>query len=130
MNIVSKIYHWYQYLYYRLYWWNLKTWGESDMPQYNALLGVTFLVYLNLFALIVFFGEMIGANVVNSIGNIYIAIVGVIGCTMNYFLFLYQKQYLQIAEKFSGESVKERRMKALLLWCYVVLSFILPFALL
>ena len=36
-----KLFRFYRYLYYMLYSWNLKTWGENDVPEWNALFGVS-----------------------------------------------------------------------------------------
>ncbi|MDG5800164.1 hypothetical protein QA597_07370 [Marinilabiliaceae bacterium ANBcel2] len=52
----------YRYLYYRLYSWNLKTWGEKDLPQWNALFGVSFMMFLNL-GLLGFLLQLLGVNI-------------------------------------------------------------------
>ena len=48
----SRILRAYRYLYFRIYSWNLRVWGESDLPQLNALFGVSFLICLNVLSLI------------------------------------------------------------------------------
>ncbi len=45
----------YKYLYFRIYSWNLKKWGENDMPEWNAVLGVSFTMFINLFVLVLLF---------------------------------------------------------------------------
>ena len=39
----------YRYLYASLYVWGLRTWGQKDGPQYNAMLGLSALGVINAF---------------------------------------------------------------------------------
>ncbi|WP_282918339.1 hypothetical protein [Porphyromonas macacae] len=38
----------FKYMYYRLFTWNLKKWGRYDDPQGNALIGVSFMMFVHL----------------------------------------------------------------------------------
>ena len=49
----------YKYIFYRIYSWNLKTWGKKDTPEWNAVIGVSFMMFINLFFLALLY-EFVG----------------------------------------------------------------------
>jgi hypothetical protein len=114
----------YEYLYYRLYSWNLKTWGQSDLPQWNALFGVSFMMLLNI-SLIGLLLQLFGVNI--FLGDelpkreIVILMLGLF--VLNYFLFIHKSNYKTLANKLKKENTKRRRVNTLLLWLYTMLSF-------
>ncbi len=116
----------YKYLYYRLYSWNLKTWGESDMPQWNALLGVSFMMFLNL-SLLGILIQFLGLNIFSKNDlpkkEIIILMLGLF--VLNYFLFIQKAKYLTLIKELKKETPKKRRMNTVLLWLYIILSFAL-----
>jgi len=118
----------FRYLYYRLYSWNLRQWGDQDLPQFNALLGVSFLIYLNILAL----GEVIFVlfssflPTFNTFVKIFILIVGYMLLLLNFFLFVYKKKYKEIAERFNNETKTDRNRRSVILWLYVIFSFCVP----
>lgn len=119
----------YKYLYYRIYSWQLWAWGETNQPQLNALLGVTFLIYLNVYTLLVGINLVTGFSIIEqlSIGKLkLIILMGVIGI-VNYFIFLHNGKYKQIAKQFKKESEAKRRRNFYLCLVYVVLSFAICF---
>ena len=121
-----KVLKLYKYLYYRLYSWNLKTWGMEDAPQWNALLGVSFMMFLNLLLL----GHVLQYFDVNiflreETPKKEAVAIGVILLGINYFIFIYKNKYKVIENQFKKETKWQRRKNALLLWLYVILSFAL-----
>jgi len=118
----------YRYLYYRLYSWNLKTWGKRDGPEWNAVFGVSFMMFLNLF-FICSIPELFGVDILfkYELSNKIIIAISIIILGFNYFVFLYRKKYELLKKEFSHESIKERSRNLLLLWVYTFLSFLLPF---
>ena len=97
----------YKYLYYRLYSWNLKTWGESDMPQWNALLGVSFMMFLNL-SLLGILIQFLGLNIFSKNDlpkkEIIILMLGLF--VLNYFLFIQKAKYLTLIKELKKETIK------------------------
>jgi hypothetical protein len=84
----------FKYLYYRLYSWNLNTWGENDLPQWNALFGVSFMMFLNLgFAGLLL--QLLGVNIFlrNELPKMELAIVMLSLFVVNYFQFIYKANY-------------------------------------
>jgi len=116
----------YRYLYYRLYSWNMKAWGESDLPQYNAMLGVSFMMILN-------FGIIAGILDMFGVFNIFIEktpkkeliLFFLIVTVLNYFWLVHNGKYKQIAKEYKNEPKNKRLRNALLLWLYVVMSLVI-----
>lgn len=116
----------YKYLFYRLYSWNLKTWGENDLPQWNALFGVSFMMFLNLG----FFGlllQFFGVNIFlrNELPKKEVVIIMLSLFVLNYFLFIHKGNYRSITKELKKESPKNRRANTVLIWLYFVLSLAL-----
>jgi hypothetical protein len=116
----------YKYLYYRLYSWNLKTWGESDLPQYNAMLGVSFMMILN-FSIIAGILDMFGiVNIfVEETPKKELVLFFFAVTVLNYFWLVHNGKYKQLGKKYKNESKNVRLRNTLLLWLYVVLSFVI-----
>ncbi|MGD9929454.1 MAG: hypothetical protein AB7U05_05515 [Mangrovibacterium sp.] len=116
----------YRYLYYRLYSWNLKTWGEKDIPQWNALFGVSFMMFLNL-GLVGLLLQAFGMNIFqrNELPKKELIVIMVGLFILNYFLFIHKGNYLTITKELKKETLKKRQANTFLIWLYVVLSFAL-----
>jgi hypothetical protein len=114
----------YRYLYYRLYSWNLKRWGEKDLPQWNALFGVSFMMFLNL-GLVGLLLQAFGLNIFQRDElpkkELIVLMVGLF--ILNYFLFIRNGNYLSIVKELKKESSNKRKANTFLIWLYVVLSF-------
>jgi hypothetical protein len=117
----------YKYLYYRIYSWNLKRWGSNDIPHWNALFGVSYMMLSNVFIVgaileiygIEFFDDQSIRQLIICLANLILII--------NYFCFVFNKKYLKISKEFSNEDKRKRNLNALLLWVYAIITFLLPF---
>lgn len=116
----------FKYLYYRLYSWNLKAWGEKDLPQWNALFGVSFMMFLNL-GIVGLLLQLFGINIFlrNELPKMELAILMLSLFVVNYFQFIYKVNYRSITKELQKESAEKRRINTVFLWLYVVLSFAL-----
>ena len=116
----------YRYLYYRLYSWNLKTWGEKDIPQWNALFGVSFMMFLNL-GLLGLLLQLLGVNIFlrDELPKKELVIIMISLFVLNYFLFVHKGNYRSIVKELKKESPEKRRANTILIWLYVILSFAL-----
>lgn len=114
----------YKYLYYRLYTWNLRTWGESDFPQYNALVGVTFMMFLNL-SLIGIILQFFGVNIFLRDETPKLEIISIMLSlfAFNYFQFVYKSKYIILAKLLKREDLRRRRWNTLFIWLYTIISF-------
>jgi uncharacterized protein YhhL (DUF1145 family) len=109
-----------------LYSWNLKIWGENDLPQWNALFGVSFIMFLNLGFLSLLF-QFFGVNIflLDPLPKTEIVIILLSLFVINYFLFIHNGNYLFISKELKKESPKNRRTNTILLWLYIIISFAL-----
>ncbi len=114
----------YRYLYYRLYSWNLKKWGEKDIPQWNALFGVSFMMFLNL-GLLGLLLQLLGVNIFlrSERPNTVLVSIMIILFVLNYFRFIHKSNYSSILKALKNEAPEKRRVNTILIWLYVILSF-------
>ena len=115
----------YKYLYYRLYTWNLKKWGERDLPQFNALFGVSFMIILNI-GILVGILDLFGFNFIrDETPKVGIVILGFLILGLNYFWLVKNEKYKRITKEFEMESKNKRLRNTLFLWLYLILSFVI-----
>lgn len=121
----------YRYLYYRIYSWNLRTWGKADLPQLNALLGVSALLYFNLLSIEIIIQLTSGFGVIVKLGitKIHAVFVAFALLATNYFLFLAKGRYLRLEREFGGEPPAPRKRGTIYSTIYVLGTLTLFFAL-
>lgn len=112
-----------RYLYFRIYEWNLRKHGESDFPQYNALLGTSFLMLMN-FLSIPLIVDHLGIMVIApaTFRNLVIALMPTT-LVLHYLLLFRGGRYRTIQREFANEAANSRRRGTIAVWSYVVLSF-------
>jgi preprotein translocase subunit SecG len=96
----------YRYFYYRNYAWYLRKWGESDLPQYNAMFVVAFLFFINLLNLRIAIEFMLGYRLFESSGKDGPYVIAVLAAVLliHYFLLVQNGKYRKIAKEFRNES--------------------------
>lgn len=117
----------YFYIYARLYSWNLRKWGKSDSPETNAVLGVSFLQFLNINLFLGLLEIFDGPDVTFYLKEnklITILILGLI-YLINRRIYLVDERYKRITEKMLNESKAQRKKHTYLVWLFVVLSFMM-----
>ena len=124
MKSLSNPYRFYRYVYYRLYSWSLKTWGKSDLPHINAMLGMSFLCSLHMGTVIfivnsVFFLGLFYSHIPKSVP---IALF-IISLAVNYFIFLDKQKYKRLEQEFAAD--ERNTYRTLLMWLYIISSFTL-----
>ncbi|MDN5203080.1 hypothetical protein QQ008_16950 [Fulvivirgaceae bacterium BMA10] len=121
------IYKAYKYTYYKIYSWNLKLHGKSDIPEYNALFGIAFLVLVNLANLVVLFEGVLNVDLLQYF-NLNIGaqiLVLIMYLLVHYFLLFYKGRYKKIIEEFESESKKKQKVGAIYVWSYIIGSLVL-----
>lgn len=126
-RIFESVWSGYTYLYYRLYAWNLKTWGASDIPHFNAMCGVAFMSGFNILTLTMLIGTVAGVDAVFHIKKYQLAAGAVIWLLINYNALVRGGKYKCIAARFSKENRSTRRRHMFFCWLYVFLSFAAAF---
>ncbi|PDP40745.1 hypothetical protein CLI84_08550 [Porphyromonas gingivalis] len=118
----------YKYIYYRLYTWNLKKWGKIDGPEWNALFGISIMMFLNLMTLSLLLDVLGLINYwkIIHIREIVIA-VSLSILVVNYFCFIRRKQYFKIIKRYKQETTIERHRNTIIIWFYFFASVLSPF---
>ncbi len=117
----------YKYLFYRIYSWNLKTWGEGDVPEYTAILVISLFMGFNLLSIFTFINLMAGYEIfkISEIPKSYIIIKYLILIFVNYFILVKGGKYIQIAKEFKKENKEARRIRTKLMWSYIIFTHLL-----
>ena len=106
--------------------WRLKSRNPRKNPIDDSLLAVSFMMFINLNLL----GPILDALGVmkyfqKGTSIIEVAVILFILYGYSYFCFAHKKKYLKIIEEFEYETDKEKFNRGILLWIYVILSFVL-----
>ena len=113
------------YLYYKIYRANLIG-SAKDIAEFMAPLYLSALVFINLFVLGAFLRKIDLLPIFfQSKKQVVVFIIFLFA--FNNFLFLYKKRYKKIISKYEQESEKERKKGNLIVWLYVIISFLLIF---
>jgi hypothetical protein len=116
----------YKYLYYRIYAWNLRLWGESDMPHYNALFGVSFLLFLNIMSAFTLVDLLAGKHFVRLTRAVAMSIAGMLIC-VGYLVLVHKAKYRNLGTQFAGESPDQSRRRLIGIWLYIIITFVSAF---
>ncbi len=94
------------------------------MPEWTAVLIISLMMFVNL----IFLGlllELIGIRVISGEVHteiIYFILIGIAG--LNYYLFMHSGKYKTIIKEFEEEDARNRKSNTILLWLYIILSFL------
>ena len=116
-----------RYLYYRIYAWNLHRQGEGDLPQFNALLGTSFLMLMNLLS-IPFILDFLKIATMSSVAfrSLVIALMPV--TFLAHYLLLFRRgRYRRIFKEFANEAEDSRRRGTIAVLAYVAISVVTLF---
>ncbi len=115
----------YQYLFYRLYNRQRTKFSEIESLIF-AMLTLTAILFVNFFTIDIFLHKLLlMPSIISSIAIVIIVMAVFIG--INCWLFLVNKRYKKIEQKFSNESKTHKNIGTFSIITYVILSFILFF---
>lgn len=114
------------YLYYKIYKAHLKG-SLNDIAEWAAAMSIGGLLGVNILVITSFLRKV---NLLPFFftGKRQVVILMVCSIVGTVFLFLYKKKYRQIIAKYEQESENERKKGNLVVWLYVIISFLLIFA--
>ena len=112
--------NWYNYVYYRVYDWNLKKWGEDDVSEWKAVFGLSAVIALNLFTLLLLLNIVIDGVAPKEIPRIEAIILALVFFSVNYFLFIYKQKYKELEKLYDTENKIERRKNGYIVFAYTV----------
>ncbi|MCP4266009.1 MAG: hypothetical protein GY777_10620 [Candidatus Brocadiaceae bacterium] len=104
-------------------------WGEKDISEWKAVVGVSFMMFINLILLGLLFqylGIIVFVGKGEPVPKKIIILIMLVLCGLNYFLFMHSEKYKSITRECEKESTKKRKKNTMLLWLYTILSFLLP----
>ena len=114
----------YRYIFHRLYSWNLRAWGESDLPQYNVCLWLSLTLVVNLLSV----AELVGADL-SGFSRYAILLPLAVSVFAHYAYFVRGGLYQSLAAEFANVQTSILRNGAVV-WLYALGSFALFFGLL
>jgi hypothetical protein len=94
------MYH--KYLFFRIYLWNLNSFGKDELPILNSLLGVSLINCFQIFSLIFFLDGWIKFFDVNVV--LFIFIVSLMVLFVNYLLLGRRERFEEIVILFQSET--------------------------
>lgn len=99
-------------------------WGENDMPQYNAMFGVTLLLFLNLISIPTVIEAGTGRRLITlpELPQTTLLVIVTGFMVPHYLLLVHRDKYKEIVKQFNREKEKERRRGSLFVWAYIVLT--------
>jgi heme/copper-type cytochrome/quinol oxidase subunit 2 len=106
-------------------------WGESDMPQYNALFGVSFLAFLNLISIPNAMELVMGHSLFEDSRLIQLLWFGLFFTVLivSYFFLGANGKYKKTAKRFSGETNVQKRTRLVIIWLYAIGSLAVSYGL-
>lgn len=121
----------YRYLYYKLYCIWLKKKDEPENAHINAVITITFLLYVNIMSIPLILlaaskNEIINLPESNFNAKIWIAVILVVAGIFNYFILARKRQHNKIIEEFKSESEGKRKNGIFYTIVYMVVSFGIP----
>lgn len=121
----------YRYLYLHLYQLWLKKKDETENAHINAVITITFLLWVNIINIPLIFlaitkREIINLPQVNFNVKIWIAVILVSAGLFNYFLLARKRQHNKIIEELKNESEEKRRKGMAYAILYLIISFGIP----
>lgn len=113
------------YIYYKIYRSLQKT-AYADTAAFTAAVFFSGLITANLLILNDFLKNL---NIAEIIWNPVIAIVfSIIMMILSLIYFVFNKRHVKIISKYSSETEKQRKRGNLMMWIYVITSFLIIFA--
>ena len=117
----------FKYLYYRIYEWDLNTWGPGHRPQLRALFGVCSVMGVNILTIILILQFLGLTNLINNknfeLGSVFLGLLlwGIMSSWL-----VNNGKYEQIVMEYKNEPESKRHRNTIILWLYVILTFTMP----
>ena len=100
-----------------------KKFGQAGMPEWIALFSVSILLFINAGIAIFLVKRLFGIQV--NLSKFSMFVTAAIVYLINYLFFIREKKYLQIIKQFERETRTQATIRTILVWFYIILSFVL-----
>ena len=117
----------YRYIYYRIYAWQLETWGEKEKPHDKGVLGIALLTFFNVLTLLAVLQCITGIEF-TEIGAWpveYLVVLILCHTAVHYYILFSKKRYKHIIAEYSQKNKAYHRRYTKWVVAYVVGSPIL-----
>lgn len=110
----------YNYLFFRIYDWQQDWWDSGSDPKFLAALSVSLFLYINILSLTRIIPYVAGQSF--QFEALHLVLIAVLLAIANVYYFLKGDRVARIADRYSSETEKDRRLN--LGWClyYVVVT--------
>ncbi len=118
----------YRYVYYWLYTWQKRLWGEDDIPEHNAALGMAMSLFCLLYSVNIIIYIITDIMVIpTGLPKVGIFLLFLMLYGLHYLAFIHRGKHRKIEKEFKNESRKERRRKGLfvLLYTFGSMAFVI-----
>ena len=112
----------YEYLFYRLYHFWRALWPR-DAPEWSAFFMVVFVTWWNIFTLLSLLALFRRGPFWPTLSRPQVYGAMALVALPQYFLLLHRRRFERFDRKFAHETVKQRRVRGVLVLLYVSLSF-------
>ena len=109
------------YLFYKLHRFYYRAQGSRD-GAIMAMITIGCLFYLNLVVITGYLGQLLMFDLIKT--DFESIIAGVCLTIFSYFLFIRKKRYIEIEERFKGETKSQKLLGTLSIIFYVIISFL------
>jgi apolipoprotein N-acyltransferase len=116
------------YVYFRMYAWFYRQFGEEDSPEHSAWLATTFMIWLNALTILwLMEGLRKTTAATDVLSNPLLGGALFVGALfVTYVLWYRESKHSGIVESYSAESAAERERGTMFVIVYISLSIILP----
>ena len=115
------IYKAYRYVYYCIYSWNLKQWGKSDIPEFNAMVGIAMLTCVNLLSVPIVIEAMTGYEIFAfpKLCKSILVLGALSFLSFHYFVLYHNGKYKKIIKEFGSESKVQHKRNTFWVGLYI-----------
>jgi len=117
--------NYHKYIFFRLYSWNLKSFGKNDLPALSALLELSLLMFLNLIAADLIFEKLTSIAIINfnNLSRPLIIILSLAVLTANYFILIHNGALKQITSLYQ-ERLEGKQRGDVIFGGYIAISLL------
>lgn len=118
----------YKYL-YKYYLWLFYKWRPYDIPEWNSVFAIGFLIMPNIVLILFFLGKIIDQKVMTLVGYVIVPYYLLFVIT-NYFLFIRNKHYEMLLKEVMLTGERERKKGLIIVILLAVEALSIPWLLL
>lgn len=114
----------FNHLFYRVYWWNVKVVKESQLPLYSTVLGVSLFFYLNL-STVIFTILLYWVRDFSGFTKTQHILCGGIVLLIVYLTYVRTGRYEKVLKDSKEKPKSETRKLDIAVICYIFITFLL-----